>query len=85
LHQQDPLAASGPFLVGLKLTGDIKLDRLIQSIKILYAGDSNLNFAINSIRQVSWSSVISPHSSLRSAHLVVRSESDPASAGAHAD
>lgn len=44
LHQQDPLAASGPFLVGLKLTGDIKLDRLIQSIKTLYAGDSNLNF-----------------------------------------
>jgi hypothetical protein len=42
--KQDPLAISGPFLVGLKLTGDIKLDRLIQSIKILYAGDSNLNF-----------------------------------------
>ncbi|MFT4020083.1 MAG: condensation domain-containing protein [Acinetobacter sp.] len=43
LHQQDPLAASGPFLVGLKLTGDVKIDHLMRSIQTLYADDSNLN------------------------------------------
>lgn len=43
LHQQDPLASSGPFLVGIKLSGEINFNRLIQSIKKLYSADSNLN------------------------------------------
>lgn len=43
LHQQDPLAASGPFSAALRLKGNLDLNRLKQAIKQLYQGDSNLN------------------------------------------
>ncbi|MGO2011604.1 condensation domain-containing protein [Pseudoalteromonas sp.] len=43
LHQQDPLAASGPFAAALKLTGNIDLTQLSDALTRLYQGDSNLN------------------------------------------
>lgn len=43
LHQQNPLAASGPFVLAFKLIGALELDRLVLAIKKLYSSDSNLN------------------------------------------
>ncbi|NMM39598.1 condensation domain-containing protein [Pseudoalteromonas arctica] len=43
LHQQDPLAASGPFAAALKLIGNINLTQLSTALTHLYQGDSNLN------------------------------------------
>ena len=33
LHQQDPLAASGPFSAALRLSGNVDLTRLIDALK----------------------------------------------------
>lgn len=43
MHQQDPLASSGPFILALRLTGKIDIARLARAIEKLYAGQSNLN------------------------------------------
>lgn len=43
VHQQDPLASSGPFILALRLTGKIDIARLARAIEKLYAGQSNLN------------------------------------------
>lgn len=44
LHQQDPLAAAGPFVVCLRLRGKLDVPRLASAIRQLYQGDSALNF-----------------------------------------
>ncbi|MFI7911403.1 condensation domain-containing protein, partial [Acinetobacter baumannii] len=43
MHQQDPLASSGPFILALRLTGKIDIARLSRAIEKLYVGQSNLN------------------------------------------
>ena len=43
LHQQDPLASSGPFILAFRLSGKIEISRLSKAIQKLYEGDSNLN------------------------------------------
>ena len=43
MHQQDPLASSGPFILGLRLSGKIDIARLVRAIEKLYTGQSNLN------------------------------------------
>ena len=43
MHQQDPLASSGPFVVALRLKGKIDIARLARAIEKLYVGQSNLN------------------------------------------
>ncbi|MBK0065075.1 MULTISPECIES: condensation domain-containing protein [unclassified Acinetobacter] len=43
MHQQDPLASSGPFILALRLTGKIDIARLARAIEKLYVGQSNLN------------------------------------------
>lgn len=43
LHQQDPLAASGPFVSVIQLHGNINITQLHSALEVLYSGDSNLN------------------------------------------
>lgn len=43
MHQHDPLASSGPFVLALRLKGKIDLSRLSKAIEKLYIGTSNLN------------------------------------------
>ncbi|WP_336721325.1 condensation domain-containing protein [Acinetobacter soli] len=43
MHQQDPLASSGPFILAFLLTGKIDIARLTRAIEKLYVGQSNLN------------------------------------------
>ena len=43
MHQQDPLASSGPFILALRLTGKVEIARLARAIEKLYTGQSNLN------------------------------------------
>lgn len=43
LHQQDPLASSGPFILAFRLIGKVDIVRLARAIEKLYAGQSNLN------------------------------------------
>ena len=69
LHQQDPLAASGPFLVALKLKGDIQVDRLIQAIKLLYQADSNLNLMYHTNQD---GALIKQHQDLKNIEIAVR-------------
>lgn len=43
LHQQDPLAASGPFTAAYQLSGEIDTAKLVKALKQVYQGDSNLS------------------------------------------
>ncbi|KAA8734711.1 peptide synthetase [Acinetobacter qingfengensis] len=43
LHQQNPISASGPFVLALKLKGQVNIERLQSAIIKLYEGNSNLN------------------------------------------
>lgn len=42
LHQQDPLAASGPFTAAYQLSGEVDIAKLVKALKQVYQGDSNL-------------------------------------------
>ncbi|KZM45032.1 hypothetical protein OA92_04025 [Marinomonas sp. SBI22] len=43
LHQQDPLSSAGPFTAAFKLSGALDAPRLINALKKIYQGNTNLN------------------------------------------